>query len=431
MVNINGETKNIYYRDVFKNRNYIYLWSGQLISQLGDAISLIALPLLIFKLTESAISLTIAFILEAIPWILIGPLVGVFIDKINKKYVVIATDFIRFFLILCLFFTENLIIIYTICFLTQAFAAIFAPARSALIPEIVEKNLYVKAIGLSHVGFQIVQVIGPLIAASLIGLIGLHTAFIIDSATFSISVICSMFIQYTFEKNKKIDKKDKQKRTFFFDFKKGVAELIKNKVLKYVTAINLLKGLVSSFTTVGALLYVKNSLVLNSQDSDPVYGLVMAMFSIGLILGTWLIGYYEKQLDRRYLINVGLILQGLFLLMIFFEPNFIFTCIIFFFAGLTSSGAMTPVSAYYAEHTTNTIRGRVYSATNASIKLVSIIGYFIAGLIGEYIGSTSLFLLTGMLLIILTSVTTVSLKGFTILAPQNPEKKTAVQKKNI
>lgn len=179
------------YQEVFKNRNYMYLWLGQLISQLGDAISL-----------------TIAFILEAIPWIIIGPLAGVWVDKMNKKYIIISTDFIRVFLVLILFFTENIYVIFLICFLTQSSAAIFAPARSAMIPEIVQKNIYVKAISLSHMGFQTIQVIGPLLAAAIIGLVGLHTSFILDSITFLISVIISLFIKYNY--NSDVSTNDKK-----------------------------------------------------------------------------------------------------------------------------------------------------------------------------------------------------------------------------
>lgn len=160
---------------------------------------------------------------------------------------------------------------------------------------------------------------------------------------------------------------------------------------------------------------MKNKFELSAGNSDQLYGLMMALFSIGLILGTWLIGYYEKKLNRGYLIYIGLILQGFFLLIIYFEPSKIYTSIVLLLAGLTSSGAMTPISAFYAENTTNKIRGRVYSVTNASIKMLSLFGFFLAGIIIDYIGVENLFLFIGLTLIISTVILTYSMNGLSLL----------------
>lgn len=397
------------YKDVFRNRDYMLLWGGQTVSQIGDALTIVAIPLLIFEITQSATSLTLAFVLEAIPWILIGPIAGVWVDKVNRKLLLIIADFFRMGLVFCLFWIDAVWQIYLIGFLSQVMASIFLPARSAAIAELVDKTLYVKAIGLSHVSYRIVQVIGPSIAALLLGFIGTRPIFIVDTITFLIAGLMTLRIRRPLNPVRPAG--NSSGFSFWPAFKEGFSYLVNSRLLRYVTSINILKASVSSLILIGSVLYVKSTMDLPKKEGDSLYGMIVATSALGMILGTWAIGYWEKKLNRHLLILSGLLLQGAFYLLILLNPGPSLLMLIFFLAGLASSGALAPVSACYAEGTPSEIRGRVYSVTNSILQITSMVTYSLAGIFSELWGVLSLFLTTSILLIGLPPLLNLLMRG--------------------
>ncbi|EIT84472.1 putative MFS family transporter protein [Fictibacillus macauensis ZFHKF-1] len=384
-------------RALFKNQNYMLLWLGQAISQFGDAISFVAIPLLVFQLSGSPINLTLSFVIETVPWIVLGPIAGVFIDRWNKRTVMMAMDLIRCVIVGCIFFTENVYLLYALGFLIQSAAAIFAPARSSFIPQLVKKEHYVKAIALSHVAFQTVQVMGPIVAAAVIGWLGLRMAFIVDSMTFLLALLFCVMIKHV-----ETSANDTVRRPFLTSLKEGISYIGKSVVLRHVTYINLLKAVIQSFIMIGTLLYMKELFHVKGARSDQLYSLMIGIMAFGTILGTWLIGVKEAVIHRRFLILGGLSLQGICLLLIAAAPNVYVLGSLFFVSGFALSGATSPVSAFYAEHTNDHIRGRVYSVTNATLQMASIIAFIVAGAIANYSSGTLLFTVAGLLLLLCT-----------------------------
>ncbi|MGZ4032602.1 MAG: MFS transporter [Tumebacillaceae bacterium] len=210
------------------------------------------------------------------------------------------------------------------------------------------------------------------------------------------------------------------KSSFFQSFKEGARFLSSHKVLRYVTSINLLKAVTQSVLLVSSVLYVKTELHLTDIDGDRLYSLVVAAIAIGIIIGTTLIGTFDRKLDRRFLIVGGLLLQGAAFLLIQFHPGSIAIVLLFGMSGFGASGALTPVSACFAESTPNEVRGRVYSVVNSLIRVAMAIGYSIAGLIGENYGSITLLTLGGLLLLVSTPLLTIFLQGFTVLRKEAP-----------
>ena len=408
------------FRQVFRNRNYLLLWLGQTISQIGDAVSLVAMPLLVFELTNSVTELTLTFVLEAIPWILIGPIAGVFIDRIDRKRLLIATDLIRAVLIGCVFFIEHVWAIYVIAFLMQTMATINTPVRSAIIPELLDRDLYVKAIGLSHTTFQMVQVIGPFLAAGVLSLTGgPRPVFLLDSLTFLICVAMALMMRFPPSAERGEKKVESATTTFAQMIQVGAKFLFTHPVMRYITCINVLKAAVQAFILIGSLLYVKTTLAMTGTAGDRMYSLVVAAMAVGVITGTLLIGTFEKRLQRRYLIVGGLMLQGAVLLLLQLHPGPALLFVLFLIAGFGSSGAMTPVSAFYAETTPNEIRGRVYSMTNSMLRVSSLSAYLLAGPIGERYGAVALLTLTAALLLIGTPLFTLFFQGLRVLQTKN------------
>ena len=122
------------YRDVFKNKNFVKLLSGQLFSNVGDAVFRIAIVLYVYSLTGSAAQMTFVLAAQTLPWIIIGPLSGVLADRISRKAIMVSADFIRAFSIIAIPFINSFYILLIIAFIDGVGSSSFAAPRSAAIP---------------------------------------------------------------------------------------------------------------------------------------------------------------------------------------------------------------------------------------------------------------------------------------------------------
>ena len=127
---------------IIKNRNIGFLWVGHLISHAGDAVYMIALPWLMLELTGSKSLTSLTAMSAYLPAVLFGLYAGVFIDRYNRKWIMIFSDILRALLVamvpLALIFDFiTPMLIGTITFLLATFATFFYPARDSFIPHIV------------------------------------------------------------------------------------------------------------------------------------------------------------------------------------------------------------------------------------------------------------------------------------------------------
>jgi MFS family permease len=179
------------YGRLLRNRNFMALWLGQTISFVGDYFYLLAIPIMVERLTGSALQVGLAVIFSALPMLLLGPVAGVFVDRWDRKRTMIVSDLLRGLLVLaCLAVQgpDQVWIYYVVGFLMSCVSRFFFPAQNAMLPLIVgDKDDLLAANGL----MQIVQtagfLIGPALAGFSIGLWGAQVAFLVDSVTYFIS----------------------------------------------------------------------------------------------------------------------------------------------------------------------------------------------------------------------------------------------------
>ncbi|MCL4352118.1 MAG: MFS transporter, partial [Firmicutes bacterium] len=290
----NGSKKGNPFRsigEIVTYRDYSLLWFGQSVSQIGDAITAIAVPLVVYNLTHSILNLTASFVVQAIPWIAFGPFAGVVVDRINRRHVLILSDLLRALAIGLIFLAHTVVVIYLLTFLSQILATVFAPARSSVIPALVPRHVYVRAISLSQASYQIVQFLGPLIASGIIAATGTpRVAVLADCVSFCIATLATVLTKIPPAAARVTKGDEEDKPSFFAAFTEGAAFLWKNKTLRFATNINVLKSLIQSAVLVGCVLYVKLDMALAANVADRVYGLVVSAMGVGMAVGALMIG---------------------------------------------------------------------------------------------------------------------------------------------
>ena len=127
-------------RDVLRLPSYRNLFAGQAVSDIGDGITLLLLLLVINDLTGSKIALAIMAIAEAVPHFTVGLVAGVYVDRWNRRTVMLAADLVRAVIVLAFAFaaTAGIVpLLYLLAFAQSSVSTFFRPARGALLPKIV------------------------------------------------------------------------------------------------------------------------------------------------------------------------------------------------------------------------------------------------------------------------------------------------------
>ena len=186
--------------DLLKTRDFGLLFAGQTISQIGDSLNKVALLWFVYELTGSALKMTVIGLLQTLPPLIMGPLIGVYLDRFQKKPVMITVDLLRTVLILLiplLYLVEALTLdrLYILVFANAIVSTVFGPALASAVPLITPKDRLVAANALMQSTANIGLLVGPAVSGLGIALIGAQNVLYVDAATFLVSALCLMPIR--------------------------------------------------------------------------------------------------------------------------------------------------------------------------------------------------------------------------------------------
>jgi len=305
------------YKAILKNKNFLSLWLAQIFSQIADRVIFVVFVAFIAHTFSTATKyqswLYIAF---TIPAVLLTAIAGVFIDKWNKKYILITTNILRAGLLLTLpFFSSTLFGIYALAFLISSVTQFFVPAEASSIPLMVKKNQLMSANSLFTATMMGSLIFGFVLGDPLINIFGLHNVHKAISAFFLISAVFLVFIKYQPGDGEK--EQHKTFSEFIDDFKKGVNYIKGSKV-----TFNALLKLTALFSIVVMLciLAISISQQLLYPD-DPKLGTqkfvyVVAFSGVGMILGAGIVGKFFKNFNKLLTTFIGFSAVGVGLLLL-------------------------------------------------------------------------------------------------------------------
>src|SRR5829696_686655 len=183
-------------------------WLGQTISNLGSSFTFFALPLLVFTLTGSPINLGITTAAEFVPYLLFGLVIGAWVDRVDRKRLMIATDLARAAVIATiplLAAADTLTVgwIYAVAFASATLTIAFDAAEFAAIPSLVPSaDDLVTANGRVHASYSTAQIAGPLLAGLLITVAPVQQVLWVDAASFLVSAGALALIGRAFNASK-------------------------------------------------------------------------------------------------------------------------------------------------------------------------------------------------------------------------------------
>src|SRR4051812_22775575 len=171
---------------VFYNRSFARLWIAQLISVAGSALSSLAGAMLVYRLTGSALSVGLMLMVAALPSLLVGPVAGVFVDRLNRKHVMIAADLLRAALVAAIPFALPFGItwLYAIVLVAGAVGQFFDPAHASVLPEVASDDELAAANSMMAISGTGSWAIGFAAAGLIVSQLAIDWAFYLDALSF-------------------------------------------------------------------------------------------------------------------------------------------------------------------------------------------------------------------------------------------------------
>lgn len=176
------------------SRDYRLLWSGQLVSQAGSAVRLVAIPYQIYLLTHSSFAVGLIGLFSAVPLIALSLFGGVIADRVDRRRLLLVTQTCLCATSLTLAVATQLGVVsvpllYALTAIGAAFGALDGPARAAIAPTLVERRLIPAVAALNQTLWRVGSIVGPAIAGLVIGVVGLSAAYWLDTATFLVAIL--------------------------------------------------------------------------------------------------------------------------------------------------------------------------------------------------------------------------------------------------
>jgi MFS family permease len=392
---LNKSKKNLIWKTL-ANSNFRKLWLGQLISQIGDGLAMMSMMLVASLVTNgSAIAVAGVTVSMALPILVIGLFAGVYVDRWDRKRIMVVSDLIRFALILTLVLVRDaslLWMFYLVAAIQSSVGIFFDPAKNAIMPTILEGDLLMTANALSQSTRLIANAVGMGLAAVIIGFSGSWLAFVIDAATFLVSAIMIIWMRF---KHKPALTKQAARQKAVRQLGEGLHFIGTNKMLisvMFVYAVTML-GL-------GSVIVLVIPFLTEDLKLAPEWiSLVEAFEGIGMVIGSGVVAAFSQKLKARYFMLGGTIGMGFFVALAMTAHQLMSTIYIVLGVGICLTAAQASASTLVQKMVPDEKRGRVLGALNVVYSTTSIVSMATAGILGDVLGIRNVFLLSGLVLV--------------------------------
>lgn len=280
-----------------KNKNFIIIVIGQIISLLGNAIQRFSMSLYLLKLTGSTSVFANILAISTLPYILFAPLAGKLSDSVSKKKIMVYLDLFCFIIIggyglILINGYDNIYIVGVVMFILSVCYTLYGPAVTSSIPKLVDEESLTSANGVINQVGSVVNFLGPILAGVLYGLVGIKLIVIINAISFLISAIMELFLSIP-EVNNKVITYSNIIKDSFCDMKYSLNYLRKEKkvIFSIIESYALCNIFLVPILSIAAPYFINILLGLSSK----VYGIVEAVCVLGMILGGFLISKWPKK----------------------------------------------------------------------------------------------------------------------------------------
>ncbi|MGZ3625544.1 MAG: MFS transporter [Ktedonobacteraceae bacterium] len=300
---------------LWRNHDYILLWSGQMISSVGSRVSMLAFPLFVLALTHSPAQAGLIGAMRGLPYALLILPAGALVDRWNRKRVMILCDIGRAIALgsipLALVLGRLTIAqLYIVSLVEGTLFTFFGLAETACLPQVVSKEQLPTAAAQGMVIDSVSGLIGPSIGGILYG-IGRAVPFLGDAISYGASVVSLFFINAKFQEDR-----EPAPLHLWADIKEGLRWLWKKPLLRFLALLT--GGMVAPVVGYSLILIV---IAQSQHASSFTIGVILACGGIGSILGAFLVTPLQKHFSFGQIMIASTWIWALTWLLFAVAPN--------------------------------------------------------------------------------------------------------------
>jgi len=351
------------YRALFCHAGYRRLWIANAISLIGDAVTRIALPVYVYRLTGSAAALGGTVVIQTLAASLIGLTSGVFVDRLSRKHILTIVPLIQSAMIALLPLTNALWQVLVITFVASGLAIFTGTTRFAAMPDVVGPDLMPYAAASGQISTQVMNVIGPTIGGVLVALVGTISAFLLDAATFLIAaaLVATITIPQITVSGERIP--------LLADFLTGLRYIWSRPVARFLVFGDLAGDI--GYMTMLVLTVVLVERVLGYGSA--LFGLLVAAHAAGFVASALITTRLANRPGRmRYYVMGGMTAAGIGLLIAALWPTIPGVFIGWIVLGAGTAPGWTLGSVLWAKLVPSAVRGRTGAIGNAAASVVQL-----------------------------------------------------------
>ncbi len=385
------------FREVLRNRNFFFLWLGQVISQFGERLSQMALIGLVYmRAPGSTIQLAKILSFTILPVFLIGPVAGVYVDRWDRRRTMFVCDFLRaslvLFIPLFLILKWPLSLIYILIFIIFSVGRFFIPAKLSIVPDLVKKEDLLIANSLVNTTAMIAAILGFGIGGLLVEWLGVKGGFCLNAAGFFISGVFIFSIGQRKSVHLRIKELSREiveviRKSVIQEIKEGIVYFVKQKDVRFTGMIMFFLGGALGAVYVVMIVFVQESLKSATKD----LGLLIMFLGLGLFLGSLLYGRFGYRLSHFKTIFSSLIISGLilgvFVIILSYHPRFLVAATLSFILGVAVSPIIISCNTLIHNSSQNQMRGRIFSSLEILMHFAFVVFMILSSFLAEYIPS--------------------------------------------
>jgi len=396
---------------VLRNRRFLALWIAQLVTQVGGNMVLFGLTVQVYTLTGKSTSVSLLILSFLVPAVIFGAVAGVYVDRLDRRLILVTTNAARAALFLALLLVINDIgLILLITAIVSTLATFFGPSEIAMIPTVVPRNQLLSANALHIFTLQASFFLGfALLGPLVVNLFGQNVLIVAVAASYIIGAALCWLLpsdkpitrtghrgpQAIGEAARSVGEGASAVRATFDQLLDGVKFIFANRTVFWpLTYLAVTSSLIGVLGVLGPGFATQ---VLGLSERDFV--VVVLPLGVGLIMGIFILNLYGKHFTRRRGIEGGLIGLGLSLIALSIAqplttrigPQISLLSVVIvvaFAAGVSYAFVAVPAQTQLQEELPENIRGRVFGVLNMLVSIASFLPIIVVGPIADVVGTS-------------------------------------------
>jgi MFS family permease len=378
---------------VLRQRNFALIWFGGFVSNVGDFVLFVGLPYEVYRLTGSTLASAGVVLAHLIPRILVGSIAGVYVDRWDRRRLMIVVNLLQAVTLLPLLLVSQLglWVVYAVLVTESSVSQLFNPAETALMPLLLAggKDELLTANALDGVGHHLSRLIGPAIGGVAVAIGGLSAVTVVDSVSFVASAGMLALIRTTSTGHRATDSVEHAAlsawRRLAHEWREGLRVVLNQPILRALLVFATITAVGEGLTSALFVVWVVGPLHSDSTG----WGLVLSTQAIGGLAGALVIARLGTRLRPLPLLIGGALAFGAIDLVLFTYPVLyphigpaLVMLVIVGVPGAAMGAATTTLQQFQTE---DGHRGRVSGAIGAVAGLGALVGAVAAGVLGEFV----------------------------------------------